>query len=88
VVASLATASLGAIWASCAPEFGARSVIDRFAQVEPRVLLTVSGYRYGAKDVDRRAEVAEIRSGPPKSSPRIAGSPTSRSSRSRTRSGR
>jgi acetoacetyl-CoA synthetase len=53
VVAYLATASLGAVWASCAPEFGARSVVDRFGQIEPRVLLTVAGYRYGAKDVDR-----------------------------------
>ncbi|MEU0797778.1 acetoacetate--CoA ligase [Amycolatopsis sp. NPDC005961] len=65
VVAYLAVASLGAVWASCAPEFGARSVVDRFGQIEPRVLLTVSGYRYGAKDVDRRAEVAEIRAGLP-----------------------
>ncbi|MBE1493402.1 acetoacetyl-CoA synthetase [Amycolatopsis lexingtonensis] len=65
VVAYLAVASLGAVWASCAPEFGARSVIDRFGQVEPRVLLTVSGYRYGAKDIDRRAEVAAIRAGLP-----------------------
>ncbi|HEY3470319.1 MAG TPA: acetoacetate--CoA ligase [Amycolatopsis sp.] len=65
VVAYLAVASLGAIWASCAPEFGARSVLDRFGQIEPRVLLTVSGYRYGAKDVDRRDEVAAIRAGLP-----------------------
>jgi acetoacetyl-CoA synthetase len=65
VVAYLAVASLGAVWASCAPEFGARAVADRFGQVEPRVLLTVAGYRYGAKDVDRRAEVAEIRAGLP-----------------------
>lgn len=65
VVAYLATASLGAVWASCAPEFGARSVVDRFGQIEPRVLLTVAGYRYGAKDVDRRAEVAAIRAGLP-----------------------
>ncbi|SEF19649.1 acetoacetyl-CoA synthetase [Amycolatopsis pretoriensis] len=65
VVAYLAVASLGAIWASCAPEFGARSVVDRFGQIEPRVLLTVAGYRYGTKDVDRRAEVAEIRAGLP-----------------------
>jgi acetoacetyl-CoA synthetase len=65
VVAYLAVVSLGAIWASCAPEFGARSVVDRFGQVEPRVLLTVSGYRYGAKEVDRRAEVAELRAGLP-----------------------
>jgi acetoacetyl-CoA synthetase len=65
VIAFLATASLGAIWASCAPEFGARSVIDRFGQVEPRVLLTIAGYGYGRKDIDRRAEVAEIRAGLP-----------------------
>jgi acetoacetyl-CoA synthetase len=60
-VAFLATASLGAIWSSCAPEFGARAVIDRFAQIEPKVLLAVAGYRYGGKDIDRRAEVAAIR---------------------------
>jgi acetoacetyl-CoA synthetase len=63
LVAFLATASLGAIWASCAPEFGARSVVDRFGQVEPTVLLAVAGYGYGAKDVDRRDQVAEIRAG-------------------------
>jgi acetoacetyl-CoA synthetase len=61
LVAFLATASLGGIWATCAPEFGARAVIDRFAQVQPKVLLAVAGYRYGERDVDRRAEVAEIR---------------------------
>ncbi|MGY4099730.1 acetoacetate--CoA ligase [Nocardia sp. R16R-3T] len=65
LVAFLATASLGAVWACCAPEFGAHSVIDRFGQVEPKVLLTVGGYSYGAKTVERRAEVAEIRSGIP-----------------------
>jgi len=62
LVAFLATASLGAIWATCAPEFGARAVIDRFAIVEPKVLLAVAGYGYGAKHVDRRGEVAAIRS--------------------------
>jgi acetoacetyl-CoA synthetase len=61
LVAFLATASLGAVWSSCAPEFGARSVVDRLSQVEPLVLLAVDGYRYGAKDVDRTAEVAAIR---------------------------
>jgi acetoacetyl-CoA synthetase len=65
LVAFLATASLGAIWASCAPEFGARSVVDRFGQVEPKVLLTVAGYGYGSKDIDRREQVAEIRAGLP-----------------------
>src|SRR5581483_10162591 len=62
LVAFIATASLGAIWATCAPEFGARSVVDRFAQIEPRVLLTVGGYGYRDRYVDRRAEVETIRS--------------------------
>jgi acetoacetyl-CoA synthetase len=53
IAAFLATASLGAIWSSAAPEFGARSVIDRFAQIEPKVLLAIDGYRYGGKDFDR-----------------------------------
>lgn len=65
IVAFLATASLGAIWTSCAPEFGTRSVVDRLRQVEPSVLLVVDGYRYGAKVVDRRREVAEIRAALP-----------------------
>jgi acetoacetyl-CoA synthetase len=65
LVAFLATASLGAIWASCAPEFGARSVVDRFGQVEPTVLLAVAGYGYGSKEIDRREQVAEIRAGLP-----------------------
>ncbi|MFG1680078.1 acetoacetate--CoA ligase [Nonomuraea sp. NPDC049269] len=65
LVAFLATASLGAIWSSCAPEFGARGVIDRFSQIEPTVLLAVTGYRYGTKDIDRRDEVAAIRTGLP-----------------------
>ncbi len=53
LVAFLASASIGAIWSSAAPEFGARSVIDRFAQIEPKVLLAVDGYRHGGKDFDR-----------------------------------
>jgi acetoacetyl-CoA synthetase len=65
LVAFLATAGLGAVWASCAPEFGARSVVDRFGQVGPAVLLTIAGYRYGERHVDRRDEVAEIRRGLP-----------------------
>jgi acetoacetyl-CoA synthetase len=60
VAAFLACASIGAVWSSAAPEFGARSVIDRFAQIEPKVLLTVDGYRYGGRDFDRRAVVSEI----------------------------
>jgi len=61
VVALLASASLGAVFSSCAPEFGVRSVVDRFRQIEPAALLAVDGYRYGDKRVDRRAEVAAIR---------------------------
>jgi acetoacetyl-CoA synthetase len=61
VVALLAAASLGAIWSSCAPEFGTRSVVDRLRQIEPAVLLAVDGYRYGAKRVDRVAEVSDVR---------------------------
>ncbi len=60
IAAFLATASLGAVWSSAAPEFGSRSVIDRFAQIEPKVLLAIDGYRYGGKDFDRRAAVAAI----------------------------
>jgi acetoacetyl-CoA synthetase len=60
VVAFLATASLGAVWSSCAPEFGVTAVLDRFRQIEPTVLLAVAGYRYGTRDVDRRADVAAI----------------------------
>lgn len=60
LIAFLATAALGAVWSSCAPEFGVRSVIDRVAQIEPKVLLAVDGYRYGVKDIDRRDHVAEI----------------------------
>jgi len=60
LVAFLAVASIGAIWSSAAPEFGARSVIDRFAQIEPKVLLAVDGYRHGGKDFDRSAVVERI----------------------------
>jgi acetoacetyl-CoA synthetase len=60
VAAFLACASIGAVWSSAAPEFGARSVIDRFAQIEPKVLLAIDGYRYGGKDFDRGAVVKEI----------------------------
>jgi acetoacetyl-CoA synthetase len=60
LIAMLATASLGAIWTSCSPDFGARSVIDRFAQISPKVLLGVDGYAYGGKRFDRRPELAAI----------------------------
>jgi acetoacetyl-CoA synthetase len=60
LVALLATASLGAIWTACSPDFGATSVIDRFAQIEPKVLIAVDGYAYGGRRFDRRAEVSSI----------------------------
>ncbi|MGA0878230.1 MAG: acetoacetate--CoA ligase [Ilumatobacteraceae bacterium] len=60
LIAFLATASIGAIWSSCAPEFGTRSVIDRFSQIEPSVLIAIDGYGYGRKTFDRRREVSEI----------------------------
>jgi acetoacetyl-CoA synthetase len=60
VVGLLATASLGAVWSSAAPEFGVKSVLDRFRQIEPKVLLACDHYVYGGKRFDRRAEVSEI----------------------------
>jgi len=60
IVAFLATASIGAIWSSCSPDFGAASVIDRFAQIEPKVLFAVDGYRYGGKDFDRREVIEQL----------------------------
>lgn len=65
VVAVLAAASLGAVWACCPPEFGSRSVIDRLAQLDPTVLIAVSGYVHGDRQVDRSAELATIRSALP-----------------------
>ncbi|HZL54606.1 MAG TPA: acetoacetate--CoA ligase [Solirubrobacteraceae bacterium] len=65
LVSFLAVVSLGATWAACPPEFGPRSVIDRFAMLEPKLLLAVAGYRYGEKSIDRRAEVAQIRAAIP-----------------------
>ncbi len=60
LIAFLASASLGAIWSSCSPDFGKASVVDRFTQIEPKVLFAVDGYRYGGKDFDRLETVAEI----------------------------
>src|ERR687889_685331 len=58
IVAFLACASVGAVWSSCSPDFGAGSVVDRFAQIEPRVLFAVDGYRYGGRGVHQPAGVA------------------------------
>jgi acetoacetyl-CoA synthetase len=65
LVAFAATASLGAVFASCAPELGSRSVIDRLAQLEPTVLLAVGGYGYRDRSIDRREELAAIRAALP-----------------------
>jgi len=63
VIAFLATVSLGAIWSGCPPEFGAKSVLDRFRQIEPKVLLAVDHYRYGGKVHDRGEDLRTIVSG-------------------------
>ena len=60
LIAFLAAASIGAVWSSCSPDFGAPSVIDRFAQIEPKILVAVDGYRYNGKAYDRLDVVAEI----------------------------
>ncbi len=60
LIGFLATVSLGATWSSCSPEFGADSVLDRFGQITPKVLLAVDGYRYGGKLFDRREVVAKV----------------------------
>ena len=65
IVAFLAAASIGAIWSSCSPDFGPASVVDRFAQIEPKVLFAVDGYRYGGKDFDRRDTVAALQEAMP-----------------------
>ncbi len=61
IVAALATASIGAVWSSCSPDFGERGVLDRFGQIEPKVLLTTDGYYYGGAVHDVRERAAGIR---------------------------
>ena len=61
IVAFLGAASIGAVWASCAPDFGARAVLDRFAQIEPVVLVAVDGYRFNGRAYARRDVVARLR---------------------------
>jgi acetoacetyl-CoA synthetase len=65
IVAFLASASIGAVWSSCSPDFGPASVVDRFAQIEPKVLFAVDGYRYGGKDFDRREVIAQLQEAMP-----------------------
>jgi acetoacetyl-CoA synthetase len=64
-IAFLATASIGAVWSSASPDFGAGSLIDRFAQIEPKVLIAVDGYRYGGRDFDRTPVVRQLQEAMP-----------------------
>jgi acetoacetyl-CoA synthetase len=64
-IAFLAVASIGGVWSSASPDFGAGSLIDRFAQIEPKVLIAVDGYRYGGKDFDRTPVVAQLQEAMP-----------------------
>ncbi len=65
VVAMLATASLGAIWSSCSPDFGVQGVLDRFGQIEPKILLVADGYHYAGKVIDCRDRVPAVMAGLP-----------------------
>ena len=60
IIAMLATASLGATWSSCSPDFGPQGVLDRFGQIEPKVLIAADGYFYGGKTIDVMTRVAEV----------------------------
>ena len=61
IIAMLATTSLGAVWSSCSPDFGANGVLDRFGQIRPRVLFCADGYHYAGKEIDSLARVREVR---------------------------
>ncbi len=65
IIAFLATVSIGAIWSSCGPEFGVRSVIDRFKQINPKVLITVDGYVFGGKEYFKKNDIQDISKGLP-----------------------
>jgi len=60
IIAMLAATSLGAVWSSCSPDFGVRGVLDRFEQIEPKILITVDGYHYNGKTHDSLGKVSEI----------------------------
>ena len=60
IAAMLATASIGAVWSSCSPDFGVQGVVDRFAQIEPRILICSDGYLFGGKQIDTLDEVRAI----------------------------
>lgn len=59
-IAMLATVAIGAVWSSAAPEFGVKTVVERFTQIRPKVIFVADGYRFGGKDFDRTAEIREI----------------------------
>lgn len=61
VIALLATASIGAVWSCCAPDFGVKGLVDRFAQIEPKVLIGVDGYSFAGKSIDKRGELDALR---------------------------
>ncbi|MAS41237.1 MAG: acetoacetate--CoA ligase, partial [Porticoccaceae bacterium] len=61
VIAFLATSAVGAVWSSCSPDFGTNSVVDRFRQIEPKVLIATGGYAYNGKPMDRTRELAQLR---------------------------
>ena len=65
LVAMLATLSIGAVWSVAAPEFGASTVIDRFGQIEPKLIFVADGYRFGGRDFDRREDIGRILAGLP-----------------------
>ena len=65
VVAALAASSVGAVWSSCSPDFGARGALDRFGQIAPKILIGANGYRYNGKRRDTRDKLAEIAAGLP-----------------------
>jgi acetoacetyl-CoA synthetase len=65
VIAFLATASIGAIWSACGQDYSAKAALDRLGQLEPVVLVTAHGYRYGGKSHDKRDDVAALRAGLP-----------------------
>src|SRR3546814_13942327 len=64
-IAMLATTAIGGVWTAASPEFGARTVIDRFAQLTPKLLFVVDGYRFAGEDFSRETQVAEIVGGLP-----------------------
>ena len=60
IIAMLGAASIGAVWSSCSPDFGAKGVLDRFGQIAPKVLVVADGYRYAGRVIDSRPRVREI----------------------------